>query len=154
MVTLVKKMLLLGLISQLSACIIFPLKQTDQDRSLRWCPPLPNCASTEAVTFVHSIQPFELKMPLDQAWPFILKSVSQLTGTTIEHEYPGYIYAKTHSPVFHFLDYFEVLAVPQKNQLNVRSSSLLGISDFLANYLRTENFRESLEAKGVIKKQQ
>ncbi len=153
MLTRIKKMILLVLISQLSACIIFPLKQTDQDRSLRWCPPLPNCASTEAVTFVHSIQPFELKMPMDQAWPLIRESVSQLSGTTIEHEYTGYIYAKTYSPVFHFLDYFEVLMVPHENRLNIRSSSLLGISDFLANYFRTENFRESLEVKGVISKQ-
>jgi uncharacterized protein (DUF1499 family) len=150
MITLIKRMMLLGLLSQLTACIIFPLKQTDQDRSLRWCPPLPNCASTEAVTFVHSIEPFELIIPVDKAWPLIRETVSQLVGTTIEHEYPGYLYAKTHSPVFHFLDYFEVLVVPESNRLNVRSSSLLGISDLSANYLRTENFRASLEIKGVI----
>lgn len=148
---IIKIILLLGMITSLSGCLIFPLKQTDTDRSLRWCPPLPNCASTEAVTFVHSIQPFTLDIPLDEAWPLIQESVANLPRTTIEHEYPGYIFAKTHSRVFHFLDYFEVVAVPEENRLNVRSSSLLGISDFWVNYFRTETFRKSLEKQGVIK---
>jgi len=91
-------------------------------------------------------------MPLGQAWPLIRETVNSLQGTTIEHEYPGYIYAKSHTRVFHFLDYFEVLLVPEQNRLNVRSSSLLGITDFFANYIRTENFRQSLEEQGVITK--
>jgi len=152
MIQFIKRASVLVLTVSLCGCIIFPLKQTDSNRSLRWCPPLPNCASTEGVTFVHSIQPYELKMPLAQAWPLIRETVSNLQGTTIEHEYPGYIYAKTYTRVFHFLDYFEVLLVPEQNRLNVRSSSLLGITDFFANYIRTENFRESLEEQGVIKK--
>ena len=91
-------------------------------------------------------------MPIDQAWPLIRESVASLQGANIEHEYQGYIYAKTYTRVFHFLDYFEVLYVADENRLNVRSSSLLGITDFFANYFRTEGFREELEDKGVIKK--
>ncbi|MEH6343846.1 MAG: DUF1499 domain-containing protein [Bermanella sp.] len=147
-----KYSLLLIMMSSLTACIIFPLKKSDPDQGLWWCPPLPNCASTEAVTFVHSIQPFELNMPIDQAWPLIHKTVLSLQGASIEHEYQGYIYAKTYTRVFHFLDYFEVLYMADENRLNVRSSSLLGITDFLANYFRTEEFREKLELAGVIKK--
>lgn len=135
----------------LSGCMIFPLKQDDPDRSLYWCPPLPNCASTEAVTFVHSIQPYKLNMEWEEAWPVIREEVSSLQRTSIEHEYPGYIYAKSYSRVFHFLDYFEVLVVPEHNELSVRSSSLLGITDFFVNYLRTEKFREQLESRGIIK---
>ena len=145
-----KALFLIGFTSVLSGCLIFPLKQSDPVQALWWCPPLPNCASTEAVTFVHSIQPFELIMPYEQAWPLIRESVASLQGANIEHEYPGYIYAKTHTKVFHFLDYFEVLYVAQENRLNVRSSSLLGITDFFANYFRSEDFRTSLEEKGVI----
>jgi len=130
--------------------MVFPLEEKEEDRSLYWCPPLHNCASTEAVTFVHSIQPFELKMPLDDAWPLIRETVENLPGTSIEYEYQGYIYAKSYSTVFHFLDYFEVLAVPEDNLLVVRSSSLIAITDFFVNYLRTEQFREELEEKGVL----
>jgi len=130
--------------------MVFPLEEKEQDRSLYWCPPLHNCASTEAVTFVHSIQPFELQMSLDEAWPLIQETVANLPGTSIEHEYEGYIYAKSYSTVFHFLDYFEVLAIPEDNLLIVRSSSLIAITDFFVNYFRTEQFREELEEKGVL----
>jgi len=140
-------------ILSLSGCMVFPLEETEPDRSLYWCPPLHNCASTEAGTFVHSIQPFELTVPLEEAWPLIRESVEDLSGTTIEYEYNGYIFAKSYSTVFHFLDYFEVLAVPEENRLNVRSSSLTAITDLFVNYFRTEQFREALEAKGVIKPQ-
>lgn len=147
---IIKILLLLSTILSFTGCMVFPLEEKEEDRSLYWCPPLHNCASTEAVTFVHSIQPFELKMPLDEAWPLIRETVENLPGTSIEYEYQGYIYAKSYSTVFHFLDYFEVLAVPEDNLLIVRSSSLIAITDFFVNYLRTEQFREELEEKGVL----
>ena len=81
------------------------------------------------------------------------EAVESLPGATIEYEYNGYILAKSYSAVFHFLDYFEVLAVPEENRLNVRSSSLTAITDLFVNYFRTESFREALEGKGVIKPQ-
>jgi uncharacterized protein (DUF1499 family) len=138
--------------ASLTGCIVSPLKESNPDRSLNWCPPLPNCVSTEAATFVHSIQSFSLDMPMNEAWPLIQETVNQLPRTNIEIEYPGYIYAKSHSAVFRFPDYFEVLAVPSENRLNVRSSALLGVTDFFVNYLRTEKFRDKLAEKGVIKK--
>ncbi len=80
----------------LYGCVVSPLEEQSPDRSLNWCPPLHNCASTEASTFVHSIQPFELLMPLDEAWPHVREAVSNLKGTEIEFEYEGYIFAKSH----------------------------------------------------------
>ena len=150
--TLLKPVLASFLCLTLSGCFIFPLKQSDTDRSLNWCLPRHTCASTEAVTFVHSIQPFHLAMPVEQAWPHIRNAVLALDNASIEHEYTGYIYAKTYTPVFHFLDYFEVLYVESESRLNVRSSSFLGLTDFFTNYVRTQTFREQLEEKGVIKK--
>jgi len=135
----------------LVGCVVFPLKQSDTDRSLYWCPPLLNCASTEAVTWFHSIEPFELNMDYDQAWPLIRESIANLKGTTIETEYEGYLYAKSRSEVVGFVDYVEVLHVPTENQLNVRSSSLLGLWDVGVNSARTEALRSSLTEKGVIK---
>ena len=148
---IIKLLPALALLS-LSGCMVLPLEEKDPVRSLYWCPPLHNCASTEAGTFVHSIQPFELAMPIEEAWPHIREAVSNLSGTKIEYEYNGYIFAKSHSTVFHFLDYFEVLAVPKENRLNVRSSSLTALTDLFVNYFRTESFREALEDKGVIVK--
>lgn len=135
----------------LVGCVVFPLKQSDTDRSLYWCPPLLNCASTEAVTWFHSIEPFKLNMDYEQAWPLIRESIANLKGTTIETEYEGYLYAKSRSEVVGFVDYVEVLHVPAENQLNVRSSSLLGLWDVGVNNARTDAFRSSLKEKGVIK---
>jgi len=91
-------------------------------------------------------------MPIHEAWPLIRESVEALQGANIKYEYQGYIYARTYTRVFHFLDYIEVLYVAEEDRLNVRSSSLLGVTDFFTNYFRTENLREALEKKGVIKK--
>jgi len=138
------------ILSSLEACMVLPMEESDKSPSLYWCPPLPNCASTEAISFIHNIQAFELKIPLTDAWPIIRKAVNDLPGTEIHTEFSGYIFAKSYTPVFNFLDYLEVLAIPDENRLNVRSSSLLGLSDLGVNYFRTERLREILEDKGVI----
>lgn len=141
---------LMILSSMLSGCLVLPLKQSDSDRSLYWCPPLINCASTEASTFVHRIEPFTLSMDYDAAWPIIKNSIRQLKGTNIEMDYNGYLYAKSHSEVMGFVDYVEVLYIAEPKQLNVRSSSLLGIWDMGVNKNRTEHLRKMLKEKGVI----
>jgi len=134
----------------LIGCMVSPLKELDPKPSLGWCPPLPNCASTEAISFIHSVPPFKLKKPLAEAWPIIRKTVIEIPRTSIESEFNGYIYAKSYSAVFGFLDYFEVLVNEEDNTLNVRSSSLLGITDFFVNDHRVEKFREQLKQQGVI----
>lgn len=131
--------------------MVSPLKETDLDRSLLWCPPLPNCVSTEGATFIHNVESFELKVSLDEAWGLIKVSVSNLTGAKVEHEYHGYIYAKVYSKFFNFIDYFEVLAIPEENRLSIRSSSMLGITDFSVNRYRVEQFRSDLVKQGIIK---
>jgi len=146
------KLLLISLTVSLNGCMVFPLDESNYDRSLNWCPPLHNCASTEASTFIHSIQAFNLKLPLEKSWPIILQAVDSLPGTKVEHQYFGYIYAKSYSDFFKFVDYVEILAVPDENRLNVRSSSLLGLTDMFVNYYRTELLRKILEEKGVITK--
>jgi uncharacterized protein (DUF1499 family) len=150
-VSILFKSIVISLITSLSGCMVFPLDESSTDRSLNWCPPLHNCASTEASTFVHSIQPFDLRLPLEQAWPIILQAVDNLPGTQIEHQYFGYIYAKSYSDFFKFVDYVEILAVPEEHRLNVRSSSALGLTDMFVNYYRTELLREILEQRGVIR---
>ncbi len=137
-------------ISVLSGCAISPLSETDPDRDLNWCPPLLNCVSTEADTFLHSIDQFQLIKPIDEAWPDIVAAVAALPRTEIKHQYQGYLYAKSYSSVFQFIDYVEVLYVDEDQTLSVRSSSMLGLLDFFVNYFRTETLRDSLQANGVI----
>lgn len=135
-------------------CIIVPpVKKTDPDPGLYWCPPLPNCASTESlVPFLHKTDSFDLRLPVGEAWPVILETVGELPRTEITVQWQGYLHAKSHSLVFHFIDYFEVLAQPEENKLAVRSSAMLGITDFWVNYRRVHTFRDMLIRKGVIQK--
>lgn len=87
---------------------------------------------------------------MDEAWPIVLATVKEMERTDVSTQWDGYLYAKAYSRVFHFLDFLEVLAVPEENRLAVRSSSMLGITDFWVNYRRVERLREALVKKGVI----
>lgn len=137
----------------ISNCIIIlPIKKSDPEPSLYWCPPLPNCASTESITpYLHKIDSFELLMSPEQAWPIVLQTVKEMERTEITTQHQGYIHAKAHSRVFHFIDYFEVLMIPAEKRIAVRSSAMLGITDFWVNYRRAYHFRDVLIARGVIK---
>lgn len=149
----------LGLV--LPGCVTTPpLEPGEDELALSDCPPLPNCASTEAASSsMHAIPAFELAMPVDRAWPLITETVRELPGTEIlrEDETHHYLYAKAHSDVFGFVDYFEVLAVTRlepdsgAKRLAVRSAAMLGISDMGVNEARTARFREMLRGRGVIK---
>ncbi|WP_211825047.1 DUF1499 domain-containing protein [Kistimonas asteriae] len=134
----------------ISGCSITHPLETGDSAALTHCPPTPNCASTESDNIVHRIEPFILAAPADQAWPQIVKTVSDMPRTTVNTERPGYLYAKSYSRVFHFVDYLEVLSVPEENRLAVRSSSMLGISDLGVNAKRTETLRKALQEKGII----
>lgn len=135
----------------LGGCSFTPPLDEGAPQTLSWCPPLPNCVSTEASTPMHRIGPFELKVTQEQAWPVVREAVAALPNTTIVVDRPGYIYAKSYSRVLHFVDYFEVLAQPASARLAVRSSSLWGLSDLGVNDRRASALREQLVGQGVIK---
>ena len=157
-----KRLLLAGMLGFiLPGCVTTPpLKPGEHEPALSDCPPLPNCASTEAAaSSMHVIPAFELDMPIDRAWPIIKETVRDLPGTEIlrEDATHHYLYAKAYSDVLGFVDYFEVLARPLPRadsgaqRLAVRSAAMLGISDMGVNEARTERFREMLRDRGVIK---
>jgi len=136
----------------MAGCVINrPINDGDPSPRLSWCPPLLNCVSTEASTFIHRVAPFELIVPEDAAWPVVKAAVTDMPRMTVVVERPGYLFAKSHSMVFHFVDYLEVLSMPGKGELAVRSSSLLGITDLGVNYRRVKRLRKQLKEQGVIR---
>ena len=136
----------------LTACsVTTPIDPNNASPKLTDCPSTPNCVSTEANGIPHRIEPFILAAPAEQAWPQVVSTVSEMPRTVIKVERPGYLYAKSYSKIFQFVDYLEVLSVPQENRLAVRSSSMLGISDLGVNAKRTETLRKALQEKGIIK---
>lgn len=118
-------------------------------KQLTPCPWTPNCVSTEASKEAQRVAPFVLAVDAQEAWPKLLEVLSAMDGVTIEEEQAGYVYAKFHSRVFKFVDYFEVLLVDDRQRLAVRSASRLGISDLGVNRQRVENFRKALQARAL-----
>jgi uncharacterized protein (DUF1499 family) len=123
----------------------------DNSLELCQCLPLPNCVSSDSMMFYNKVAPFELAMPEDKAWPVVKEVVSHLPRTTIVEERPQYIHAKCRSLVFRFVDNLELLLDSDKGVISVRSSAVIGITDFGVNYLRVRKLREILSEKGVIK---
>jgi uncharacterized protein (DUF1499 family) len=101
--------------------------------------------------FYNSVEPFSLSVPADTAWGGVRKAVSSLPRTTIVEERPGYIHAKCTSLVFRFVDNLELLLVPDRGIISVRSSSVIGLFDFGVNYLRIRKLRGILTEEGILK---
>lgn len=134
----------------LSACeVTRPLSLSEA--RLSPCPWTPNCVSTEATSDKKRIEPFELIVDIDTAWSEVVLAVESLEGVVIKNQRLGYLYAKVISSTFRFVDYIEVLYVPSKNRLAVRSAARLGISDMGVNRKRTQHLRSLLRDKNLIR---
>jgi uncharacterized protein (DUF1499 family) len=118
---------------------------------LSQCLPLPNCVSSESWLFYNNVTPFTLAVPADKAWSVVREVIGSLPRTEIVEEHTGYIHAKCTSLVFRFVDNLELLMMPDKGIISVRSSSVIGLFDLGVNYRRVENLRRILTEKGIIK---
>jgi len=146
-----KKILLLSIATLLlSGCAITRPLSLSEAR-LSPCPWTPNCVSTEATSDKKRIEPFELIVDIDVAWPDVVSAVESLKGTAIEQQRFGYLYAKVTSSAFKFVDYIEVQYVSTGSYLAVRSSSRLGISDMGVNRKRVERLRALLLEQALIR---
>ena len=134
----------------LSSCVVLPKSNVQPSTHLSGCLPFPNCVSTQSSSIIHAIDSFDLIVPLAQAWPDVENAVLNLPNTQIKKNGVFYVYAKSYSEVFRFVDYVEVLGVADTNQLQVRSSSLLGLSDLGVNRRRSNALRNALIAKGLL----
>ncbi len=135
----------------LSGCVVFPKQNVNDATQLSGCLPFPNCVSSESGSPIHRFEPMTLAMPIAQAWPEIIITVTDLPNTNITHQEGYYLYAKSYSELFRFVDFVEVLADPATGVLHVRSSSLLGLSDLGVNRHRVEQLHENLIARGVVR---
>ena len=124
--------------------------QEDNSLSLDSCLPLPCCVSSNAWLFYNHVEPFVLNMPEADAWPLIKKAVVDIPRTRIVEEDSVYIHAKCTSLVFRFVDNLELLLLPDRNLVSVRSSSTFAIFDFGANHLRVYRLRNQLKEAGII----
>ena len=136
----------------LSGCVGKTLEHTTDNRlEIGSCVSLPNCVSSNASVFYNYVEPFELAMSKEEAWPLVREAVLEIPRTVIDEEDDHYLHAKTSSMIFHFVDNLELLYQADEHLIEVRSSSVLGLYDLSANRRRVEALRTALIAKGVVK---
>jgi uncharacterized protein (DUF1499 family) len=123
----------------------------DNTLTLDGCLLLPNCVSSNAWEFYNSTSPFELLIPVNEAWPMIKETISNIPRTEIIEESDTYIHARCRTRVFRFIDHLELVLDPVQNTIAVRSSSTLAIFDLGVNRLRIYNLRKQLIEKKIIK---
>ncbi|KJG25903.1 DUF1499 domain-containing protein [Photobacterium angustum] len=125
-------------------------KTTSWTRSInQLCENKPNCVSTIEKREQFSVEPFLLTTKGEHSWEEIKQVALQLPGAKIADQSDHYLHIEATSKVFRFIDDFEV--EKKAEQLQVRSASRVGYSDFGVNRKRVETFRNQLIKQELIK---
>lgn len=144
--------LVMPILLLLSACSSTAPKQiTLSPLGFSDCPVSPNCVSSDAQDELHTIAPFKLNVPADQAWAEIKAAVMQLSRTRVVSEKDGYLHAESRSLIFRFVDDLQLQLREQEGIIAVYSASRVGHSDFGINRQRIETLRQNLLRRGTIK---
>ncbi len=143
--------LLIPMILLINACSTTPKQLTLSPQGFSDCPASPNCVSSDAQDGLHTIAPFELNVPADQAWAEIKAAVMQLSRTQVVSEEDGYLHAESRSLIFRFVDDLQLQLREQEGIIAVYSASRVGHSDFGVNRQRVETLRQYLLRRGTIK---
>lgn len=118
--------------------------------NLDGCPPFLNCVSSTSTVGLYSVEPIRLAEPLDQSsWKLIKVVAMELPGASLNSARFGYADITCHSDLLGFPDYLELLVDSDKQHLDVRSQSLIGLYDFGVNRRRVELLRSRLVERGI-----
>lgn len=118
--------------------------------SLDGCPPFLNCVSSTSTMGLYSVEPIRLAEPLNQSsWELIKAAAIELPGASLNSSRFGYADVTCRSDLFRFPDYLELLVDSDKQHLDVRSQSLIGLYDLGVNRRRIELLRTRLIERGI-----
>ncbi len=115
------------------------------------CPASPNCVSSDADDDAHRVDALALSGSPAEAWPVVREEVARLPRTTVVEETADYLHAECASALFGFVDDLELHLRESDGVVAIRSASRLGYSDLGVNRRRTEQLREALRARGVVR---
>jgi uncharacterized protein (DUF1499 family) len=115
------------------------------------CPSSPNCVSTDDADAAHRIAPFQIAMPVEEAWTAVKAMVASLPRTKIITVTDDYLHAECSSKFVGFVDDLELHLRPNQNLIAARSAARLGHSDFGVNRQRIESLRALLAKSGVVR---
>ncbi len=99
------------------------------------CPDSPNCVSTFADDAEHGMEAWRIKGKT-AVYETLLEHLSAMPNVTIITTEPNYIHAEFRTPFLRLIDDVEFVVDSQNEQINFRSASRLGYSDFGLNRKR------------------
>lgn len=116
-----------------------------QNGRLRPCPDRPNCVSSQSADPRHAIRPLSYEGTRADAAERLLKLLRSMPRSRVVTVTPDYIHAEFTSRVFRFVDDVEFVFAGADKNIQLRSASRLGYSDFGVNRKRVETIREAFE---------
>ena len=129
----------------LAGCTSVP-KQPGADTVLTPCGMLPNCVNSYSGTGGSAIAPLQATT---EQWQALKRWLAQQDNWTITEETPDFLQAVVKTPLMQFRDDVQLVFDRQAGELQVRSSSRLGISDMGANRRRIESLRTHLVSEAA-----
>lgn len=109
------------------------------DGKLRPCPDSPNCVCSESLPGNRDgqkIDPIRAEGgDIDKLWQVLKVAVVDSGGEVVE-ERSDYLHAEFTSPLFRFVDDFELFLDRSRREIHIRSASRVGYSDMGANRKR------------------
>ena len=129
----------------LAGCTSAP-EQPGADAVLPPCGMLPNCVNSDSGTGGSAIAPLQATT---EQWQALKRWLAQQDNWTITEETPDFLQAVVKTPLMQFRDDVQLVFDRQAGQLQVGSSSRLGISDMGANRRRIESLRTHLASEAA-----
>ena len=129
----------------LAGCTSAP-EQPGADTVLPPCGMLPNCVNSYSGTGGSAIAPLQATT---EQWQALKRWLAQQDNWTITEETPDFLQAVVKTPLMQFRDDVQLVFDRQAGELQVRSSSRLGISDMGANRRRIESLRAHLASEAA-----
>jgi len=113
---------------------------------LAGCPGNPNCVSSQAEDENHFLAVFRYQGEKKAAFKELKKIITSFDGMTIVTESDNYLHIECKSAIMGFVDDLEFYFSKGKD-IQVRSASRLGYSDFGVNRKRVEKLRKLFAAQ-------
>ena len=129
----------------LAGCTSAP-EQPGADTVLPPCGMLPNCVNSDSGTGGSAIAPLQATT---EQWQALKRWLAAQDDWTITVETADFVQAVVKTPLMQFRDDVQLAFKQQASDIQVRSSSRLGISDMGANRRRIESLRAHLASEAA-----
>ncbi len=120
-----------------------------QPGRLAACPATPNCVSSISTDKKHFIAPVSYSGSRTRAWQVLISTVLSLPRSKLTEQSANYLHFELTSMVFRFTDDVEMMLDPDKNEIQIRSGSRVGYSDFGVNRRRVEKIRKLFQQNSI-----